>query len=491
MSDLSLLDTSPSGLENYEVHAHLGSGATSDVFSVTNKENNCKYVLKQMPLSNMTDEEQLRAKQEILVMDGVNHPNVVKFRESFASNTSVDIIMEYCECGTLEDLIDRQRYEGTPFPEDVLVEWMAELLCALAHIHGQRILHRDIKTGNIYVTKKNHLKLGDFGVCTILSNANAKAESMIGTPLYFAPEVCDNEFYDERSDVWSLGIVFYEMCTLRRPFEAENLFTLIQKILTEEVAPFNTGLDSQFEKIVTKMLSKDPQNRPTAQELIDVYLEVPKSHPSHPTQIPSRSRLAQQFYGPEITYKKPWPPPKDVKSKHDFVYAGSDMDMFQKMQKTTYGISEQVLKQSQVDAEKAKKQAKPIKKERPSKDLGQKSVKPPTKSVNSDPGATVTLMDSKGLGFSIKDLQMDVVKRRSILFGEEETFSDQIPTMVVEINSSNASMEATVLKPSSFVDDLVSLLDKYSQGSNQIELDQLDAAALVLKQYKQSKYGMK
>lgn len=309
---LDLLDTTPERLSGYKVHKHLGSGATADVFLVVDKTNSREYVLKQMPLANMTDEEKLRAKQEILVMDGVDHPNVVKFHESFSSNSSVDIVMECCEGGTLEQLIDRQRHEGKPFPEDVLIEWMAELLCALSHIHSKRILHRDLKTSNIFATAKNHLKLGDFGVCTILSNANAKAESMIGTPLYFAPEVCENEAYDERSDVWSLGVVFYEMCTLRRPFEADNLFSLIQRILTQEVAPFNTGLDMAFEAIVRKMLSKDPNDRPTAQELINDHLNVPKSHPSHPSQKPSRSRLVQQYYGPELEYTKTWPPPSEA-----------------------------------------------------------------------------------------------------------------------------------------------------------------------------------
>ena len=78
---------------------------------------------------------------------------------------------------------------------------MAQLLCALAHIHAKGILHRDIKTGNIFVTKKNHLKLGDFGVCTLLTNKKLAEASLIGTPLYFSPEVCWQKAYDERSDV--------------------------------------------------------------------------------------------------------------------------------------------------------------------------------------------------------------------------------------------------------------------------------------------------
>ncbi|EKF32920.1 serine/threonine-protein kinase Nek1, putative,protein kinase, putative, partial [Trypanosoma cruzi marinkellei] len=215
---MQLLDTSVPDLERYIIGEYLGEGSTGIVFRVSDALTKKDYVLKQISLESVGNEERLRAKKEILVMNDVDHPNIVKFRESFSGANSVNIIMEHCE-STLEELIEqRQADGGEPFPEDVIIEWMAELLCALAYLHSRSILHRDIKTSNIFITRKNHVKLGDFGVCTVLTSTSVAARSMIGTPLYFSPEVCEEEPYDQRSDVWSLGVVFYEMCTLRRPF---------------------------------------------------------------------------------------------------------------------------------------------------------------------------------------------------------------------------------------------------------------------------------
>ncbi|XQJ28828.1 serine/threonine-protein kinase Nek, putative [Leishmania guyanensis] len=456
-------------MRDYEVFEHIGSGATSDVYRVVNKTNNRSYVLKKMSLANMSDEEQLRAKQEIIVMDNVDHPNVVKFRESFIdeADNSIDIIMEYCEFGTLEDLIDRQRYEGRPFPTDVLLEWMAELLCGLAHIHSTRILHRDLKTSNIFVTSKNHLKLGDFGVCTILSNPHAKAERLIGTPLYFAPEVCNSDPHNERSDVWSLGVVFYEMCTLRRPFEAGNLFTLIQLILESDIKPFGNGVDSSLEGLVRQMLDRDPSRRPTAQELIDVHLEVPVSHPSHPSQKPSRGRLLQQFSGPELLYTKKWPPPEgtataaekggQTRATGEWIHTGSALDVFVQLQRTLHCISTganakdgatsaETLQSAANAAPKAPCEAQ---RQKPQKLAKKTSSKGGEASSISSRRRTRTkasehtgkqnddvVVNSSPPRFTMRELRLDVQRRRSAMFGEECSLNiDDVP-VVIEMQES-------------------------------------------------------
>ncbi|AYU80773.1 serine/threonine-protein kinase Nek [Leishmania donovani] len=510
-------------MRDYEVFEHLGSGATSDVYRVVNKTNNRTYVLKKMSLANMSDEEQLRAKQEIIVMDNVDHPNIVKFRESFMdpADNSVDIIMEYCEFGTLEDLIERQRYEGRPFPTDVLLEWMAELLCGLSHIHSNRILHRDLKTSNIFVTSKNHLKLGDFGVCTILSNPNAKAESMIGTPLYFAPEVCNSDPHDERSDVWSLGVVFYEMCTLRRPFEAGNLFTLIQLILESDIEPFGNGVDGSLEGLVRQMLDRDPSRRPTAQELIDVHLEVPVSHPSHPSQKPSRGRLLQQFSGPELQYTKKWPPPEGsvtvppksgkARATDEWIHTGSALDVFVELQRTLHRIptaakakdgaaftpSPQSAPGATLKVSSAVAKPKPEKSAK--KSTGAKGTAGTTTASSSLPRTKAiehagaqkedAVLGTSLLSFTMRELQLDVQRRRTSMFGEEKSLnSDDIP-LVIEVQGESFS-EATAAKATvSFLADIAAVIDRHTANGGQIALEALDGAACLLSEYKHLKYA--
>ena len=552
-------------MKDYEVFEHIGSGASGDVYRVVYKPTGHNYVLKKMSLANMSDEEQLRAKQEIIVMDEVDHPNVVKFRESFSDpvDNTVDIVMEYCEFGTLEGLIERQRYEGHPFPTDVLLEWMAELLCGLAHIHSKRILHRDLKSSNIFVTSKNHLKLGDFGVCTILGFPNAKAESMIGTPLYFAPEVCNNEAYDERSDVWSLGVVFYEMCTLRRPFEGDNLFSLIQQILESEIPPFNNGVSSSLEGLVRLMLDRDPTRRPTAQELIDVHLEVPPSHPSHPSQKPSTGRLLQQFSGPELHYTKPWPPPAGTivpgnapkkatmnSATGEWIHTGGALDVFVELERTTHGIGKgrkaesgaklaapaasasasassasHASPRSAASASKAKskKPAKRVAITRPatapsakhppghvSHHVPRHTPKTPTKSPATKPRKEDTL--NTPASFTMRDLQLDIQRRRSQMFGDDaNALTNDVPVVIELPNGGSFAQaldtirssrglsdtrgssldEATVKEASSFLADIAAVLDKHTANGKRIELEYLDDAACLLSQYKFLNYGLK
>ncbi|KAH9599087.1 Protein kinase domain [Trypanosoma melophagium] len=481
-------DKSAAGLERYIIGEYLGQGSTSDVFKVADALTKKEYVLKQMFLDSMTLEEQLRVKKEILVMNDVDHPNIVKFRESFSGDNSVNIIMESCEC-TLEELIERQQEEGRglPFPEDVIIEWMAELLCGLAYLHSRRIVHRDIKTSNIFLTEKNHVKFGDFGVCTVLTSAAVSAQSMIGTPLYFSPEVCESEAYDERSDVWSLGVVFYEMCTLRRPFEAEHLPGIIRQILTKDVAPFNTGLDSRFEEIVRKMLSKDPVDRPTAQDLIDYHLLVPPSHPSHPTQKPSRGRFIQQHYGPELVFSPD--PPSNTDSPAIQSADGKEQKKQQKVspsRETKSVPSKGNEKKKVISGKKTSNKNNPKVLDAESRAEAMNRIKNAKSKIN------------------MSELRQNMLQKRLQLFGDVNPLSNGDIPVIIELqrglltpqtsdsgNEYLTSLSSTMNTTSSFIDDIAAVVQKHSSGGSKIDLEQLDDAALLISQYKVTNYGLR
>ncbi|ESL08798.1 serine/threonine-protein kinase NEK1 [Trypanosoma rangeli SC58] len=499
---MQLRDTSAPELARYIVGEYLGEGSTGTVFKVIDAGTGKRYVLKQISLESIGDEEKLRAKKEILVMNGVDHPNIVKFRESFSGTNSVNIVMEHC-ASTLEELIGRQQAEGgQPFPEDIIIEWMAELLCALAYLHSRSIVHRDLKTSNIFLTEKNHVKLGDFGVCTVLTSTSVAAHSMIGTPLYFSPEVCEGEDYDQRSDMWSLGVVFYEMCTLRHPFEAQHLPGLIQQILTKAVAPFNTGLDVRFEAIVRGMLSKDPRDRPTAQDLIDNRLVVPVSHPSHPSQKPSRGRLIQQYYGPELTIGRERMtrfPPLDERVRGGAVG---------ERQETRQPLS---TPQGQHPCEGEWQPSGP-------KGSAQSEVKkcskvvPSRKNVGKGAGKELSpeerveaIKRIKGAKSKINmvELRQNMLRKRFKLFdGLNALPTDDVP-IVIELQQSLQSARVseaapvdlpggspTVRPKSKFIEDIAAVFELHSAGGVKIALDELEDAASLLCQYKLSNYGL-
>ncbi len=138
----------------------------------------------------------------------------------------------------------------------------------LEYIHGRKILHRDIKLTNIFLTGNNTIKLGDFGISRVLESTCEAAMTVVGTPYYMSPEVCESKPYTFKSDVWALGCVLYELCTLEHPFQADNLLGLVYKIVREEPNQIPDTFSEQIRDIVKVMLTKDVNLRPTIQQLL-------------------------------------------------------------------------------------------------------------------------------------------------------------------------------------------------------------------------------
>lgn len=110
---------------------------------------------------------------------------------------------------------------------------------ALQHLHGKKVLHRDFKTPNIFLTKENVIKVGDFGVAKALDHTLDKASTQIGTPYYLSPELCHGQPYNYKSDMWSMGVVIYETMNLSRPFEASNIASLVTRIVSQPHKPLD------------------------------------------------------------------------------------------------------------------------------------------------------------------------------------------------------------------------------------------------------------
>merc|ERR1719456_1041320 len=134
--------------------------------------------------------------------------------------------MEYADGGDLLRRVKQHRDRGTRLKEETILNWMTQILLAIAYLHSKRILHRDIKAENIFLTSGNIVKVGDFGISTVLRHTMAQAQTVCGTPYYFSPELCERRPYNNKSDVWAIGVVFYECLALRKPFEARNLVEL-------------------------------------------------------------------------------------------------------------------------------------------------------------------------------------------------------------------------------------------------------------------------
>lgn len=152
---------------------------------------------------------------EANMMKDLKHANIVQYIESFIEKDVLIIIMEYCEEGDLGFHVKRRQQKKELIPEKIILNWFLQIALALDYIHSKKILHRDIKSSNIFLTSNGTVKIGDFGISKVLEGTQEAANTVVGTPYYMSPEVCENKPYTYKSDVWALGCVLYELCTLK------------------------------------------------------------------------------------------------------------------------------------------------------------------------------------------------------------------------------------------------------------------------------------
>ena len=164
------------------------------------------------------------------------------------------MVMEYAEGGTMEQLIRDQK--GTYLSEDMVLYYFTQITMALDYIHSKKILHRDLKTQNILLNRKRTIvKLADFGIARELSTRDL-ASTMIGTPNYLSPEICEGRKYDTKSDLWSLGCVLFELIELKRAFDGDSFPSIVLKITTVRGYPKADKRIVKGEKNRKKILKK-------------------------------------------------------------------------------------------------------------------------------------------------------------------------------------------------------------------------------------------
>ncbi|XP_073748591.1 serine/threonine-protein kinase Nek1 isoform X7 [Callorhinus ursinus] len=207
-------------MEKYVRLQKIGEGSFGKAILVKSTEDGRQYVIKEINISRMSSKEREESRREVAVLANMKHPNIVQYRESFEENGSLYIVMDYCEGGDLFKRINAQK--GILFQEDQILDWFVQICLALKHVHDRKILHRDIKSQNIFLTKDGTIQLGDFGIARVLNSTVELARTCIGTPYYLSPEICENKPYNNKSDIWALGCVLYEMCTLKHALIAEE-----------------------------------------------------------------------------------------------------------------------------------------------------------------------------------------------------------------------------------------------------------------------------
>lgn len=201
----------------------------------------------------------------------MDHPNIIKFHEVYRTRTTLNIVTEYADGGDLGQKIKAQA-KNKLFEENLILDLFTQMCLAIKHIHKKHIIHRDLKSQNIFLTKNALVKIGDFGIAKRFEFTMQKAMTLIGTPYYLSPEIVENKGYSYKSDIWSLGVLLYEMMALKMPFDANSLPMLTLKIMKGNYSPLPGSFSKDLRILVGRMLNVDPDKRPSADEILSNFI---------------------------------------------------------------------------------------------------------------------------------------------------------------------------------------------------------------------------
>ncbi|KAG2393306.1 hypothetical protein C9374_006837 [Naegleria lovaniensis] len=262
-------------VSSYKQGELLGEGGFAKCYEVTDCSTGVSLAAKIIPKATLMKEKNKdKLLSEIKIHKKMSHKYVVGFEKFFEDNNNAYILLEMCHCKSLLEMMDRKKRLYEPEAQYIFFQ----ILMAVKYMHTCRVIHRDLKLGNIFLDKYMRVKIGDFGLATEVHN-NERKSTICGTPNYIAPEILQNKGHSYEVDIWSCGVILYTLLIGTPPFETEDVKTTYRRIQEGKYSfPPNVTISDNAKKFIKKMLNNDPKARPTIDEaLADDFFKTMKS----------------------------------------------------------------------------------------------------------------------------------------------------------------------------------------------------------------------
>ncbi|XP_060606885.1 serine/threonine-protein kinase Nek2-like isoform X2 [Ruditapes philippinarum] len=265
-------------LDDFEVLSTIGTGSYGTCKKIERKKDGKILVWKELDYGSMTETEKQMLVSEVNLLRELKSPYIVRYYDRIIdrARTTIYIVMEYCKGGDLSTIIAKNKREGAYLDEEFIWKILIQLTLALQECHqrknGRAVLHRDMKPANVFLDTDKNVKLGDFGLARVLHHETSFANTYVGTPYYMSPELVNNMAYNEKSDIWSMGCVLYELCALHPPFIASNQTELNRKIRIGDFSRIPVRYSDDLNTVIGKMLHVEVSKRLSIEELLEYPL---------------------------------------------------------------------------------------------------------------------------------------------------------------------------------------------------------------------------
>lgn len=270
-------------MQHFQLIRGLGRGSGGEAILAEDLAGQ-KCVLKFVQLEGVPDDQCRRAMREVHFLRSLCHPNVLRIESAFLHHCSLVLAVEFCDLGDLQALVSKRRelrdqedvatrrlrcFEVPGFSEGTVKGMLVQMVSALDYIHSAGILHRDLKSSNIFLTHRGLVKVGDFGVAerSGADTAEAAPRRLVGSIHYLAPELCDGGRPTAKADCWALGVILYELCALELPFPGDNPLVVAMKILQGIVQPLSKQYSAELRSLCSALLCPTVQHRISAAEV--------------------------------------------------------------------------------------------------------------------------------------------------------------------------------------------------------------------------------